>query len=47
MTVIELKKALKAKGLTTTGRKSDLVERLQLAMEPQDTNDLDDNLQSS
>merc|ERR1719219_2109952 len=32
MTVTELKKALKAKGLSTTGVKQDLIERLQLAM---------------
>jgi len=32
MTVPELKKALKAKGLSSTGKKEDLVERLQLAM---------------
>ena len=44
MTVTELKEALKAKGLTTTGRKSDLVERLQFAMEPQDNN-LDDDME--
>ena len=36
MTVAELKEVLKAKGLTTTGKKADLVERLQLAMETQD-----------
>ena len=34
MRVVELKEALKAKGLTTTGKKLDLVERLRLAMEP-------------
>ena len=32
MTVTDLKKALKARGLTTTGVKQDLIERLQLAM---------------
>jgi len=32
MTVPELKKALKAKGLSATGKKEDLIERLQLAM---------------
>ena len=32
MTVAALKKALKSKGLTTTGVKQDLVDRLQLAM---------------
>ena len=42
MTVAELKDALKAKGLTTTGKKSDLVERLQLALEPQDDDLLED-----
>lgn len=42
MAVAELKEALKAKGLTTTGKKSDLVERLQLAMEPQDDDLLED-----
>merc|ERR1739848_391674 len=42
MTVAELKEALKSKGLTTTGKKSDLVERLQLAMEPQDDDLLED-----
>ena len=43
MRVPELKEALKAKGLPTTGRKPDLVERLQLAMEPQDNDLLDDD----
>jgi len=32
MTVTDLKKALKAKGLSSTGNKQDLIERLQLAM---------------
>ena len=32
MSVVELKKALKAKGLTTTGKKQDLIDRLQLSM---------------
>merc|ERR1711983_694430 len=32
MTVSDLKKALKAKGLSSTGVKQDLIERLQLAM---------------
>ena len=32
MTVPELKKALKAKGLSVGGVKQDLIERLQLAM---------------
>merc|ERR1712223_862406 len=32
MTVTDLKKALKVRGLTTTGVKQDLIERLQLAM---------------
>ena len=39
MTVSELKEALKAKGLTTTGKKLDLVERLQLAVEEDDDDD--------
>ena len=39
MTVTELKEALRAKGLTTTGNKPDLVERLQLAMEEEDDDD--------
>ena len=32
MTVTDLKKALKARGLTMTGVKQELIERLQLAM---------------
>ena len=32
MTVAALKKALKSKGLSTTGVKQDLIDRLQLAM---------------
>ena len=39
MTVTELKKALKAKGLTTTGNKPDLVERLKLAIEKEEDDD--------
>ena len=39
MTVAELKEVLKAKGLTTTGKKSDLVERLQLAKEEEEADD--------
>jgi len=42
MTVVELKEALKAKGLTTSGKKQDLIDRLQLAMEPQDDDLLED-----
>jgi len=43
MTVPELKKALKAKGLSSTGVKGDLIERLQLAMGTEDdpNNDTD------
>jgi len=37
MTVAELRKALKAKGLTTTGVKQDLIDRLQLAMATDET----------
>ena len=45
MTVPELKKALKAKGLSVGGVKQDLIERLQLAMasdenDPNNANDL-------
>ena len=47
MTVVELKEALKAKGLTTTGKKSDLVERLQLAKEEEEDNDDDDPEEAS
>ena len=36
MTVPELKKALKAKGLAVSGNKQDLIERLQLAMGTED-----------
>jgi len=43
MSVVELKKALKAKGLTTTGKKQDLIDRLQLAMDSEDANDLLDD----
>ena len=48
MTVPLLKKALKAKGLTTTGVKQDLIDRLQLAVSTEeadpnnDTDLLDD-----
>ena len=48
MTVPMLKKALKAKGLTTTGVKQDLIDRLQLAVSTEeadpnnDTDLLDD-----
>ena len=45
MTVAELKEALKAKGLTTTGKKADLVQRLQLAMVPQDNDPYDDDME--
>lgn len=37
MSVVELKKALKAKGLTTTGKKQDLIDRLQLSMATEET----------
>ena len=45
MTVPELKKALKAKGLSVGGVKQDLIERLELAMasdenDPNNANDL-------
>ena len=47
MSVVELKKALKAKGLTTTGKKQDLIDRLQLSMateEEADSSNIDNDL---
>merc|ERR1712020_817801 len=40
LTVVQLKQALKTKGLKATGAKQDLIDRLQLAMETQDDSDL-------
>lgn len=43
MTVAELRKALKAKGLTSTGVKQDLIDRLQLAVATEETDPNNDN----
>lgn len=43
MKVTELKRELKARGLTTSGNKNELIERLQLATMPNEENLLDDD----
>merc|ERR1712001_134389 len=40
LTVVQLKQALKTKGLKATGARQDLIDRLQLAMETQDDSNL-------
>ena len=44
MKVAELKKELKSRGLSTTGNKNELIERLQLAVMPENTEEEDSDL---